>query len=97
MQVTVICRKNQARSIFAEYVISSQFPDIEVKSAGTHVELGDLPALQVSKIASEWGVNCEGTTTTKIGGQSLDVKDPASSASQLFGVSTGGLRLGFVF
>ena len=66
MQVTVICRKNQARSIFAEYVISSQFPEIEVKSAGTHVELVDLPALQVSIIASEWGVNCEVTTPRSI-------------------------------
>ncbi len=55
-------------------------------------------------LGGEFGLNLftmasigEGTTTTKIGGQSLDVKDPASSASQLFGVSTGGLRLGFVF
>jgi len=55
-------------------------------------------------LGGEFGLNLftmanvgEGKTTTKIGGQTLDVKDPASSSSALFGVSTGGLRLGFVF
>lgn len=39
----------------------------------------------------------EGETTTKIGGASTTTKSPKSSTSDLFGVYTGGVRLGFVF
>ncbi|MCF8254915.1 MAG: hypothetical protein K9H61_12730 [Bacteroidia bacterium] len=39
----------------------------------------------------------EGETTVKIGGNSVTNKTTKSSSNNLFGVSTGGVRLGFVF
>jgi protein-tyrosine-phosphatase len=57
MRVTVVCRMNQVRSVFSEILLRSQYPDIEVSSAGIESVAGKLPITSVALISAEWGLN----------------------------------------
>lgn len=48
---------NQVRSTFSEILISSQYPEIEICSAGVSTVLEKSPLDRVYSVASEWGLN----------------------------------------
>ena len=56
MRVSIICRKNVVRSTFAHLLINSQFPEIEISSAGVDINTESLPVPMVFQIADEWGL-----------------------------------------
>ena len=57
MKMAVVCRMNQVRSTFSEILISSQYPEIEICSAGVSLVSEKLPVERVYSIASDWGLN----------------------------------------
>lgn len=57
MKVAIVCRMNQVRSTFSEFLLSSQYPEIELHSAGVGAVSNKLPIARVATIATEWGLN----------------------------------------
>jgi len=57
MRISIICRLNQARSVFAHCLVANQFPELEVESAGIDTELGLEPLPLIMEIAQEWGLS----------------------------------------
>lgn len=57
MQVSVVCRLNQARSPFGQAVLETFFPDICVKSFGAEVKRSSPVNGDVCRIAKEWKIS----------------------------------------
>ena len=56
VNVLTVCRMNQARSAFAQAVVSKFYPDIQVKSAGIKANDGIAYLPNVVSIAQRWGI-----------------------------------------
>ena len=45
-RVGFVCRGNVCRSVFAEHLMHRRYPEVEVASAGVHVDVSAPPPLQ---------------------------------------------------
>ena len=57
MSIGIICRMNQARSIFAEGVLTRNFPDFEFFSSGVEAKSGSPLIDGVEELAKVWEIN----------------------------------------
>ena len=57
MSIGVICRMNQARSLFAEGVLTKNFPELDFFSSGVEALSGSAPIDGVEELAKVWGID----------------------------------------
>ena len=57
MSIGVICRMNQARSIFAEGVLTKNFPELEFFSSGVEAQSGSSLIDGVEELAKVWEIS----------------------------------------
>ena len=57
MSIGVICRMNQARSIFVEGVLTKNFPELDFFSSGVEALSGSAPIDGVEELAKVWGID----------------------------------------
>ena len=57
MSIGVICRMNQARSLFAEGVLTKNFPELDFFSSGVEAISGSAPIDGVEELAKVWGID----------------------------------------
>ena len=69
MQVSVICRLNQARSPFGQAIIETFFPEIRVKSFGVDAIWGTSTSEDVRDIAKTWNVSLVKEYSDQLAGQ----------------------------
>lgn len=66
MRIGVVCTMNQARSPFAEIVLSSNFPQHDFYSSGVKAIFGTSVMESVIAIAKEWGLDSPKKSSTTI-------------------------------
>lgn len=69
MQVSVICRLNQARSPFGQAVLETYFPEIRVKSFGVDAIWGASTSKDVRNIAKTWNISLVKDFSDQLAGQ----------------------------
>ena len=57
MSIGVICRMNQARSIFVEGVLTKNFPELDFFSSGVEALSGSAPIDGVEELAKVWKID----------------------------------------
>jgi len=57
MSIGVICRMNQARSIFVEGVLTKNFPELDFFSSGVEALSGSAPIDGVEELAKVWEID----------------------------------------
>ena len=57
MSIGVICRMNQARSIFVEGVLTKNFPELDFFSSGVEALSGSAPIDGVGELAKVWEID----------------------------------------
>ena len=57
MSIGVICRMNQARSIFVEGVLTKNFPELDFFSSGVEAISGSAPIDGVEELAKVWEID----------------------------------------
>ena len=57
MSIGVICRMNQARSLFAEGVLTKNFPELDFFSSGVEAISGSAPIDGVEELAKVWEID----------------------------------------
>ena len=57
MSIGVICRMNQARSIFVEGVLTKNFPELDFFSSGVEAISGSEPIDGVEELAKVWKID----------------------------------------
>ena len=57
MSIGVICRMNQARSLFAEGVLTKNFPELDFFSSGVEALSGSAPIDGVEELAKVWEID----------------------------------------
>ena len=66
MSIGVICRMNQARSIFVEGVLTKNFPELDFFSSGVEALSGSAPIDGVKELAKIWEIDLSKNRSSSI-------------------------------
>ena len=66
MSIGVICRMNQARSIFVEGVLTKNFPELDFFSSGVEALSGSAPIDGVEELAKIWEIDLSKNRSSSI-------------------------------
>ena len=73
MSIGVICRMNQARSLFAEGVLTKNFPELDFFSSGVEAISGSAPIDGVEELAKVWEIDLSKKRSSSIQDDQIEI------------------------
>ena len=78
MSIGVICRMNQARSIFVEGVLTKNFPELDFFSSGVEALSGSAPIDGVEELAKVWEIDLSKNRSSSIQDDQFEILEASS-------------------